>query len=109
MRCVYRARYLSTCPGPPNGRLAYTTQSFRYKDRTKAWNAAVLDNVRSLPKKRKRPRACACLRPSRYLPRKTRLKTFTGRKNPGRHETHRGDASILADASQERPPPVTTP
>jgi hypothetical protein len=46
--------------------------------------------------------------PARNLPRKTRLRTRTGRKKPGRHDTQRGDASTWPCASHDRPPPVTT-
>ena len=41
VRCVYRLRYSSTCAGPPNGVLAYTTQSWRYSARWRARQAGV--------------------------------------------------------------------
>src|SRR5262249_54586596 len=40
-RCVYRARYFSTTSGPPNGSLAYTTQSVRAASDTSPSNSSI--------------------------------------------------------------------
>src|SRR5262245_32191934 len=42
-------------------------------------------------------------RPARSLPRKTRLRTRTGSKKPGRHARQRGEASSLPVTSHDRP------
>ena len=94
-RWVYRARYLSTTAGPPNGRCEYTTQSVAYSPRTHPSNAATSANPASLPA------ANAARRRATNLPRNTRLRTRTGRKNPGRHARHR--------PSGVSPPPVAMP
>ena len=72
-RWVYRARYFNTCSGPPNGGLAYTTQSVRTAADTSRSNSV---GSRSGA----RPSANAARSPARNLPRNTRLRTRTGRK-----------------------------
>ncbi len=92
-RCVYRARYFSTCSGPPNGGLAYTTQSLAYSGANQREGRRVRQRRQHGRARPACPASSAARKPARNLPRKTRLSTRTGRKKPGRHDTQRGDAS----------------
>ena len=99
-RWVYRARYFSTCSGPPNGGLAYTTHSVSALAASRRRNSPGSASAASLPWKESCPRSKAARSSARNLPRKTRLRTRTGRKKPGRQATQRepsGDEPAARD------------